>query len=411
MQSDSGLPLVLPRWSLRRVLEHPLENLRDRIVRRCAVTAFPALRDDPVFVESLACSVHENVDALRDVLVGDITLDDVPLENRLRFTSVEAQMRVTQVAMQRSYRLSFFLQWQEWSQLLASIAERLQIGATEQSRAQQSLAATVMVYHDAVVSKMSANLAASEEAMNSSRHHIRQRLIQGLLEGDDVLDPADLVTLDYPVDGEHIAVLLPHISAAGADRVPSVLRRAALFERSLVYRRHLESAVLWLGSTSPWSSARIADVVAALRAAGFAASVSAPASGRAGLRAAFAQAESIEAIRRGMAASDGEPATVIQFSDVRLEILLTQSPELAEEFVRQELGPLAADTADAARLRDTIAASFRFGSHVAAAESLGLHEHTVRNRLQRAQELIGPLQDRRTELQVALRLRRIYVPS
>ncbi|MGP3534540.1 PucR family transcriptional regulator [Microbacterium sp. RD1] len=376
-------------------------------MKRCSAAAFPSLIDDALFVESLSCSVAENVRALRDVLVGDITLDDVPLENRLRFTNMEAQMRVTQVAMQRSYRLSFFLQWQEWSQLVASIAERLQVGATEQARAQQSLAATVMVYHDAVVSQMSANLAASEEAMNSSRHHIRQRLIEGLLAGDDALDPADLVTLDYAVDGEHVAVLLPNVPAPSAGRVLATLRRAIPLERSLVYGRNIESAVLWLGSSSPWTPQRIADLVDVLRTSGETASVSAAASGRAGLREAHAQVESIEEIRRGMTA--GQVASgVLQFADVRLEILLTQSPALAQEFVRQELGPLAADTVDAARLRDTIAASFRFGSHVAAAESLGLHEHTVRNRLQRAQELIGPLQDRRTELQVALRLRRLY---
>lgn len=45
---------------------------------------------------------------------------------------------------------------------------------------------------------------------------------------------------------------------------------------------------------------------------------------------------------------------------------------------------------------------------MAAAEHLQLHEHTVRNRLQKAEQLLGrPLQERRTELQVAIRLVRL----
>ena len=45
---------------------------------------------------------------------------------------------------------------------------------------------------------------------------------------------------------------------------------------------------------------------------------------------------------------------------------------------------------------------------ISAAEHLQLHEHTVRNRLHRAEEHLGrPLSERRTELQVALRLQRL----
>ena len=69
---------------------------------------------------------------------------------------------------------------------------------------------------------------------------------------------------------------------------------------------------------------------------------------------------------------------------------------------------LAMAREEAARLRETLEASFRLGSHVSAAEHLQLHEHTVRNRLHRAEEHLGhPLSERRTELQVALRLQRL----
>jgi DNA-binding PucR family transcriptional regulator len=85
-----------------------------------------------------------------------------------------------------------------------------------------------------------------------------------------------------------------------------------------------------------------------------------------------------------------------------------RDPVQARRFVERELGPLALDTVEAARLRETLEASFRFGSHVAAAEHLQLHEHTVRNRLHKAEELLGfRMGERRTELQVAARLMRL----
>jgi DNA-binding PucR family transcriptional regulator len=99
---------------------------------------------------------------------------------------------------------------------------------------------------------------------------------------------------------------------------------------------------------------------------------------------------------------------VLEHADVALEILLLRDPDRARRFVRTELGPLAEDTPEAARLRETLEVSFRLGSHVGAAEQLQLHEHTVRNRLHRAEEHLGhPMSERRTELQVALRLQRL----
>jgi DNA-binding PucR family transcriptional regulator len=84
------------------------------------------------------------------------------------------------------------------------------------------------------------------------------------------------------------------------------------------------------------------------------------------------------------------------------------NPVSARAFVRAELGRLGDDDRLAARLRETVEASYRCGSHVTTAAMLHLHEHTVRNRLQKAAELLGrPLSERRTELQVALRLARL----
>lgn len=70
--------------------------------------------------------------------------------------------------------------------------------------------------------------------------------------------------------------------------------------------------------------------------------------------------------------------------------------------------PAAPEGAATRLLIDTLAVSFRCGSHVATAQQLQLHEHAVRNQLHKAEQLVGHLlQERRTELRVALRLRRL----
>jgi DNA-binding PucR family transcriptional regulator len=121
----------------------------------------------------------------------------------------------------------------------------------------------------------------------------------------------------------------------------------------------------------------------------------------------FQEARAVEQVRSAWEMS-GVARKVVGHEAAGLEILLLENPELARAFVRSELGPLADEAAESRRLRDTLEASFRLGSHVAAAEHLGLHEHTVRNRLARVEQLLGhPATERRTELQVAVRLLRV----
>lgn len=401
---QSAFTLTLPRWSTRKVLDQPLGPLIDLVVERCSEAVFPALKNDVIFMESFRLSAEENIQALRDVLVGTMQIDEVPLENRLRFTTVEAQARVTQAAMQRSFRLSFFLQWQTWSQLIAATALSGKVSASEVGRAQQSVAAIVMAYADTVVSQLSQSFAGSEEALSRSRHHVRQNLVKGLLDGEEgTLSPADLVTLDYAIDGWHLAVLLPTVATGAVGSLLSALRSSVHHESSLAYSVRLESTVLWLGSPSKWTDDRIGRVSDTIVGAGLSAFVSDSASGLDGFRSAFHQSIQVE----NTCVAVPSAVSVVKYTDVQLEILLLQNPKLAQEFVARELGPLSENTVEAAKLRATIDASFRFGSHVGAAEYLQLHEHSVRNRLQRAQDLLGPLQERRTEIQVALRMWRL----
>jgi DNA-binding PucR family transcriptional regulator len=256
------------------------------------------------------------------------------------------------------------------------------------------------------VSSLALSFARSEEALNRSREHVRRRLVREILDGaGEALTPADLVSLDYPLHAWHVAVSLPGTTVTEANKLVVELRAEIGYQHSLVYPVRSDSCVLWVAANKRWSEARLGFIATALEAAGRRASISDALEGLAGFLEAVNQVREVDSTRSRR--PDVETPPVLRYSGLRLEILLLQNPRLAADFVRRELGPLAEYSPEAARLRATLEASFRLRSHVATAEHLQLHEHTVRNRLQKAEELLGPLHERRTELQVALRLWRV----
>ncbi len=100
------------------------------------------------------------------------------------------------------------------------------------------------------------------------------------------------------------------------------------------------------------------------------------------------------------------PGTVTVHRDVALDALVTRDLSAAGVFVRAELGELSSDSERNRRLRATLTAYFEEGqSWGRTAERLGVHQNTVMYRVQQAKELLGrPLNERRLELEVALRL-------
>jgi DNA-binding PucR family transcriptional regulator len=96
----------------------------------------------------------------------------------------------------------------------------------------------------------------------------------------------------------------------------------------------------------------------------------------------------------------------VRFSDVALEVMLTQSREEARRFVAQQLGDLSAEDKSVARVRDTLRVFLEEnGSFQSAAARLGVHKNTVAYRIRRAEELIGHgVRERQLELEIALRL-------
>lgn len=405
--ADPATPVGLPAWVRDASATIDLDELCRAVVERDIEVAFPQHAHDTEFRDHLRASARENLDVLQDLLCGRRALQDVRLREPLAFGAVQARLRIPQTALQRSYRVGFLVKWAAWSRALRAGAELAGVPRDEALSALERTAAVLWGYQDHVASQVAESYAVVDDALSRSRAHVRQGLVRQLLREDTAsLPPSDLVTLDYDLTASHLVVLLPATPQGAAGQLLVGLRTATGVQAALVHPLGLSSTAVWLGATGAWSAGARAALREVLRRAGAEASVSSSSSGLPGFRTALAQATDVERVRQGWGRASAPP--VLEHADVRLEVLLLGDPSGARSFVEAELGPLSAATVEAARLRDTLDASFQAGSHVAAAEQLQLHEHTVRNRLHKAEQLLGhPLQERRTELQVALRLHRL----
>ncbi|WP_433528425.1 PucR family transcriptional regulator [Micromonospora sp. CA-263727] len=383
----------------------------ETVLDRCISTAFPQHAQDEEFVGRLRASVSQNAYALRDVLVGRTALDDVALDQVLSFATVQAQLRIPQKVMQRSYRISFYTQWELWAMHLRRALVAADVPRDEALEIQAQLTRSLLTYQDHVASRVADTYTRDYEALNRSRAHVRKSLVRDILRGEGrLLSASDLAILAYPLDAHHVAVLLPQMPEGAASHLADGLRAATRSHQSLPYALTLGSTAVWLCRLEPWPAVAMESISDLLAKVGAIGTISNPGQGVDGFVAGLRQAQDAERVRAAWGSADAR--TVFRYADVQLEILLLQDQELARTFVEAELGPLAQHTNDAARLRETLEASFRFGSHVAAADYMQLHEHTVRNRLHKAEALLGhPLHERRTELQVALRLFRLFRES
>ncbi|WP_244930260.1 helix-turn-helix domain-containing protein [Nocardioides sp. W7] len=396
---------MLAPWAVEITDRVDLEALRERVVHSDVEAAFPDRAGTEPFISTLRASVEENLSLLRAVLNGSLLLEDVQLHQPLVLGALQAQLRIPQAAMQRSYRVGFTVMWEEWT---TALVERAPAEADPDLSSQVvELTRLILAYQDHVAIQVADRLSAEEQALNMSRAHVRHRLIEDVLANPHtLLSPADLTTIGYSLDLHHLAVLLPAMAEGAASRFAVGMADAAGTRHSLTLPRELSASVVWLGRATAWTTAARQAVRACLEAVGTTATLGEPGRGIDGFRESLAQAEEAEVIRRAAGASLVSP--VLEHAEVGLEILLMRDRQRAVRFVRDELGALAGDTQEAARLRETLETSYRLGSHVATAAHLHVHEHTVRNRLRKVEEVLAhPLTQRSTEVQVALRLARL----
>jgi DNA-binding PucR family transcriptional regulator len=218
----------------------------------------------------------------------------------------------------------------------------------------------------------------------------RLDLVRTIIDGEPV--DADLAsrTLDYPLSGDHVALIASTDPSRSRDRidlrnvVEPVVRQWGAPHATLIVP---------VGAHALWAWAAIAPSAAPKGSAALPVydtidvAVGQPGRGIDGFRRTHREAQAVEHLR---ALSGRARPTSIAHHNVDLEALLLADPEAGQQFATRYLGPLAGTDARATELRDTLKLYLDHDhsiSKVAAIKHIA--RNTVTDRIQQALDLCG----------------------
>jgi hypothetical protein len=372
------------------------------VARQAMEIVFPERLGDASFHASILRSSLDNIDAMWRIIAGRDPLETTTPLGAFAFAETAAQVGVPVSQFERVYRVGAGLVWRCWYDHALAHATETGVPLSE------LLAAPSMIIHayiDGVLSPVLARYDATVLAHHGTREHLRRSILRQALDGGAALGEREIEeALGIALGGEHLAIVVRAEAAPDRDTL-AVMTRACGAETSLVYRHGVRAWVVWLSRPSGFGEPLLLALRDALERRGASVALGEPGTGLAGLGASGRDALETARLQEMIGL---EAAPVLSFADVRLEALFLSDPERARRFVHDELKSLDVADERTRRLRDTALMWLTTGSHVGTAGRLGVHEHTVRNRVAQIEELLGrPLASRRTELLVALRLKRI----
>jgi DNA-binding PucR family transcriptional regulator len=258
---------------------------------------------------------------------------------------------------------------------------------------------------DLLTTGMSVEFSRVQAAWLTSSAAMRMEVVDEILGGAEVsLDRAARV-LSYDLTRRHTALVVWAGEAAQVG--PGVLESTA----SQLLRESGHSTILVLpvgqrrvwawGSTIRGNTTPLTDV-SYEPADGVRVAVGLPGAGLSGFRSGHSQA--LEVARIGMASKQAR--RLWEYGDLDMLTMLMHRDDIARQFVRRELGDLAAQDEATAVLRATLKCYLdNERSLSAAAEALHVARNTVAYRVQRAEALRGrEVGVRRMQLQAALAL-------
>ncbi|WP_205695625.1 CdaR family transcriptional regulator [Conexibacter sp. SYSU D00693] len=387
-----------------------LPDLSDRILDRLRGTVPEFFADEDVAYD-MAAAVRANV-----VRFGEV-LADAPGELRTMVLPHEAG-DLLQSTIQHGIPLVSLLEAYRGAQGLAAAwwQERLETAAPAHllARATRRLGDLLLAYIDTAAVEVRASYELERRALESSPDGRKAHLIRALLAGDALDTDAAARTLDHPLTGHHVGLVLWRVD----DALPEEALHAALHDLTALAGGPRVLTMAARHRLYAWLSTAGTLEAQPLRGAALPAGVAAAMSGAHRGVDGFVAAHE-DAVRTGAAVRDhgGGAGRVAAFEELELVTLLSRDPDASTRFVRRVLGPLADPTPAGARARHTLEAYLASGmSPSRTADHLGVHRNTVAYRVRALEEQLPALRghagdwaafaDRRLELELALRLLR-----
>jgi hypothetical protein len=297
-----------------------------------------------------------------------------------------ARLGVPLEAVLLQYRLGHAVQWDAW----LDVVEGHDLPAARRRDLLERGSGFFFAYANRLTRFVVAEYGRERESLLRRSEQRRMFLVREVLAGREV----DAEALGYDLS-------LHHVGAIAWGEAPEEAIRAAsrtLGRGALVVEAGEGECWGWLGAVRAAEHHRLEGL---RLPAGTRLALGDEEQGADGFRLTHRQA----AVARRAAAS--READVLHHSAIAMEALAMADPDAARVFVAKELRGLDGPDRRTARLRETLLRYFGSGQNAAAAAAvLGVHQQTVGHRLRTVEERIGrPVNERRAELELALRLR------
>ncbi|MUL66167.1 PucR family transcriptional regulator [Mycobacterium sp. CBMA 234] len=376
------------------------------------------LRGDPEIIELLGASVGGNIDTIFHALRYDISLENIEAPTAaLEYARRLAQRGVPMNALTRAYRIGHALVLDIASEEInkAGLPPKTSLAVFER------MTSVTFRYIDWISQQVVAVYEDERDRWLANRNSTQALRVREVLSGNDSDPEAVTTAIRYPMRRQHLAVVLWWPSESdlpvGPKNVPDdALAKLEQYLRALAEHIGTQGSPLFLAAdqrtgwgwlplssaTAPGASEQLRQFTEAQQGAP-AVAVGTPLPSVEGFRQSHRQAlrahgVAVTANLTGVTAADAPGFAAAA--------LMGENQDNAREFVHTALGPLAGDSANDARLRETLRVFLRHGgSYTAAADELVVHFNTVKYRVGRALERRGrPLGDDRLDVEMALLL-------
>jgi hypothetical protein len=370
---------------------------------RLLIEDIPELRGDDVLAQLLDASIEENVMTLLHAFEHGIPPDRVdPPAAAVEYARRLAQRGVPIVALIRSYRVGH-------GRFLIRCMQEL-TGRYEDTELVNAIMARMIELSFQYIDRVSEHVIAvyqqERDGWLLTRTAVRSARVRAMLRDEQVDLGATEAALGYNLRQHHLGVVAwvvedgePGEGLARLDRLATAAAGTlGCAGRPLFVPQDETLAWIWLPLGTRVSPDQMAE---AFDDGDIRVTVGEPAHGLEGFRGTLRQALRTRDV--ALAADPGSRVTT--FAEVGSLALMCADIPATREWVRDTLGELAVDDEPQARLRDTLRIFLATGaSYTATAERMTLHKNSVQYRIRKAEEALRtPIQDRRAELELALR--------
>jgi DNA-binding PucR family transcriptional regulator len=307
--------------------------------------------------------------------------------------------------MFQAYRRGQNIAWEHWMSAAAQVVPAGPVLVELLQRSSRYL----FDYVDQVIAQVIAEAQREREEVLGGALARRIETVRLILDGAPIDRRRATERLGYDLDRRHTALVLwtdaGERSGEGThgalESAAGLLAHAAGTHRPLIFPAATSTLWAWLGSRADPSPAALA---AAMSSAHPRVRVAVGPT-RAGITGFRRSHEAALAVQRLLAGQAGGERLAFHY-DLEVTALAAHDLARAAEFVAATLGPLAADDADAERLRETLRVFLDEAENAPrAAERLHTHRNTVLQRVARATEVLGRRPgERRLACELALEL-------